>query len=530
MGKNNNSSFDSEEYFLSGSSFDTERSKFSLSELEKLVRVALDSKRLKTEDKHEISLEFDFVKECLGLIERYHFKECMDNFFEGIYIADSEGKTLYVNKAYLKMTGLKREDVIDKYVDDLIKSGVFHNAVTPEVIKHKKVVSSIGKARNGVDMLITGEPIFSKTGELIRVIVSQRDFSQLSDLKKELECSQRKIAIAEDITRKKEEEIEYLRKQHLNVNFISASEEMKRIDKLINQVARLDATVLITGESGVGKEVVANEIFRKSDRSTEPFVKVNCAAIPGNLLEAELFGYEKGAFTGATSTKIGLFELADKGTLMLDEIGEMEISIQAKLLRAIQHKQITRIGGSKVISLDVRIIAATNANLFEMVKAGKFREDLYYRINVFPISVLPLRSRKEDIIELAKHFLGIYNSKYNKRVILNEEAFLILQKYSWPGNVRELQNIIERLVIISETGSYIVAEQIAGLLMIDLETALLGNSEKGLKAVIEDIERELIRKALNEAGSTRKAAKILRISQSGVVKKMKKLGMGGDYK
>ena len=507
-----------------------ENSTHSLLAFGKLAENIMKNKQLTSEDKNEIIQDLHIIQEHLEHTDKCDFKEVADKFYDGIFIADGDGKILYINKAYLDMTGLREKEIIDKNVEDLIKKGIFHNAVTLEVIKHKKVINSIGKAKNSVEMLITGKPIFSDSGKLERVLVTQRNNSKLIELQKELEMSQKKFTIAKDITRKKKQEIEHLIKQQLNTNFIGISKEMKEVEELIKKAAPLDVTVLITGESGVGKEVVANEIFRNSKRYKASFIKVNCAAIPENLLEAELFGYEKGAFTGATTTKLGLFELADQGTLLLYEIGDMSLALQVKLLRAIQQKQIIRIGGTKIIDLNVRIIAATNANLKELVKESRFREDLYYRINIFPINILPLRLRTNDIIKLTEHFWEIYNDKYNKKVILEEEAISMLKKYSWSGNIRELQNIIERIVIISEINASIGAEEIANLLMIQKDTTISVEGKNGLKEIVENVERELIKKTLKEVGSTRKAAKILKISQSTVVKKLKKLGIDvSDY-
>jgi PAS domain S-box-containing protein len=502
-----------------------ENSTYSLISFKNFTESIIKNKHLMPEDKNEIIQKLHFIQDQLENINKCDFKKIADEFHDGIFITDEEGKILYVNKAYLEMAGLGENEIIDKNINVLIENGTFHNAVTPEVIKHKKVINSIGKAKNGVDMLITGKPIFSSSGSLERVLVTQRNNRQLRHIQKELEISQKKITIAENITKKKKQEIEHLIKQQLNTNFIGISKEMKEVKELINKAAPLDITVLITGESGVGKEVVANEIFRNSQRNKAPFIKVNCAAIPENLLETELFGYEKGAFTGAITTKLGLFELANQGTLLLDEIGDMPLSLQVKLLRAIQQKQIIRIGGRKVIDLDVRIIAATNANLKELVKAGRFREDLYYRINIFPINILPLRSRTSDVIKLTEHFLEIYNGKYNKKVMLEERAISMLKEYSWPGNIRELQNVLERIVIISEASASVDVEKIASLLMINMDINIPVKSDKGLKEIIENIERELIKKTLKETGSTRKAAKVLKISQSSVVKKLKKLGI-----
>ncbi len=245
---------------------------------------------------------------------------------------------------------------------------------------------------------------------------------------------------------------ERLRGVERELTFIAFSESMKRIQELIKKVAETDSTVLILGETGTGKDLVAKQIHRMSNRANEPFITVNCAAIPATLLESELFGHEKGAFTGANRKKKGLFELADGGTIFLDEIGDLSIDLQGKLLRAIEEKAIMPLGSERKIHIDVRIIAATNRNLIDAIRQSKFREDLYYRLNVFPIYLPPLRERRDDIIPLASHFLERYNRKHGKQIYgFKKEAQEALLSYSWPGNVRELENFIERAVILEES-------------------------------------------------------------------------------
>ncbi len=240
-----------------------------------------------------------------------------------------------------------------------------------------------------------------------------------------------------------------IEKQYNFNNIIGQSKAMQSVYELINKVLDNDTTVLITGESGTGKEVIAKAIHYNSKRKDYPFIAVDCASIPETLIESELFGHEKGAYTGATNRKKGKFEIANKGTLFLDEIGNLRLDVQAKLLRVLQEKEIYRVGGNERIKVDVRIIAATNADLEKLIKEGKFREDLYYRLNVVPIKLPPLRERKDDIPLLIQHFLNKYNKEYNKNVKFNNEVIKILYDYPWPGNVRELENLVQRMVVIS---------------------------------------------------------------------------------
>lgn len=466
------------------------------------------------------------IKEKYKLIqEEYHeflnnyfdFKEIADNLFDGIYISDGEGKTLFINEAYTRITGITKEEIIGKNVKDILAKGdIYKGAVTLDVIKEKKRINNIGKiVKLNKDVLVTGSPILDANGKVELVVINNRDISELKEL-------ENKIEKLKKTSLKVDEEIKFLRsKQVSNKKLIYKSEKMNSIFTLINTIAPTDVTVLITGESGTGKELIADEIFYKSLRKDKPFIKVNCAAIPNELLEAELFGYEGGAFTDSKKNgKIGMFELANEGTILLDEIGDMPIKLQTKLLRVLQQKEIMRLGGTKPIKLDIRIIASTNQNLKEQIKNGKFREDLFYRLNVVPIDIEPLRKRIEDIPELIFEFLSIFNKKYNKNTSIDKEAVEILVKYQWPGNIRELENFLERIVVINTTGT-ITLREIAP--MIDSNDFFIEVSDYDIKKAVSYLEKRMITKALKNFGSTRKAAKYLGIDQSTVVKKCKAL-------
>lgn len=316
-------------------------------------------------------------------------------------------------------------------------------------------------------------------------------------------------------------------KQESNLNLIGKSTATKNLIYNILKVAPFDITVLITGETGVGKEVIANKIYINSSRNKEKFIKVNCASIPRNLAESEFFGYENGSFTGALNQgKEGVFEAAHGGTLLLDEIGEMPYELQTKLLRTIQFKEIIRVGSKMPIKTNVRIIACTSEDLLKKVHEGKFNEALYYRLNVFSIRVPPLRDRQEDIPVLIKHFLKLYNEKYSKNVDLTEEAKYMLQKYRWSGNVRELQNFIERLIIVSEPSQLIDhIEMMDTLYSGEDGEASQSYQNKGLKQILEDIEKSILEQTIRSTKNTREAAKILKIDQSNVVRKAKKYGI-----
>lgn len=461
--------------------------------------------------------------------QKLDFQEIGDHLYDGVYIADGTGLTLYVNKSYERITGLQASEVVGRYVQDLLAEGVYSNAVTPEVLRLKKRVDAVGRSsRNGSRMLITGNPIFGKDGKIKLVAVIEREITDLDTMLIELEATKDKIRSVEVAQMHHRREIEHLRKERRSAKLIGGSRQILEILALVRRVADFDVTVLIQGETGVGKEIVATEIHESSLRKDKPFIRVNCAAIPTNLLETELFGYEKGAYTGAASTgKIGLFELADKGTLLLDEIGDMPLELQGRLLRVLQQKELTRVGGTRAIPLDVRVITATNCDLHALTQAGKFRADLFFRLNVFPIAIPPLRSRPDDILVLAEHFFSDYNMKYSKKVRITADALALFASYPWPGNVRELQNVVERLILISDQSSVIDGNSLLPMLRLEQPQAnpdaAPASPDKSLKEIVNEFERRIVEQALRQHGSTRKAAAALGIDQSTIVKKAKRL-------
>ncbi len=337
-----------------------------------------------------------------------------------------------------------------------------------------------------------------------------------------------KLALETQILKR---EVNLLKKGIIDVDIIAESKAMRDILEKINNVALHDeATVLITGESGTGKEIVARTIHSLSRRKKFPFIAINCAALPADLLESELFGHEKGAFTTAIRRKIGLFEQADGGTIFLDEIGDMEIGLQAKLLRFIESKTFRRVGGYNDINVNVRIISATNKNLKELIKEGKFREDLYYRLNVFPIHIPPLRERKEDIIPLVKYFVNIFNKKFNKKIkTINNEVIEKLKEYPWKGNIRELRNIIERICIICNEEKITLSHLPEELRFsfesnrLDFNKIEIPDTGISLEKLEAELNRNLIKKALLKSGNNiSKAAKLLKIPRETLRYKIKK--------
>jgi DNA-binding NtrC family response regulator len=313
---------------------------------------------------------------------------------------------------------------------------------------------------------------------------------------------------------------------------IGASAAQKEIMRQVREIARFpSSTVLITGESGTGKELVAKAIHHLSDRREAPFIGINCASIPVNLLESELFGHEKGSFTDARSRKIGLFEEADKGTIFLDELGEMDPSMQVKLLRVLEERQIRRVGGSTSITIDVRVIAATNRNLTEAIRQGKFREDLYYRVNVFPIELPPLRARREDIRLLAAYYLERYNGTFSRNFQeVAADAMRLMEAYPWPGNIRELKNVIERICIMYNgptlKADYLPMELTGGSRRGGMRSPEPGMLEMGLDRATEEFEKGLIREALEKTdGNVLQASQMLQVPRGTLRYKMGKYGL-----
>ena len=442
-----------------------------------------------------------------------------DALYDGIYIIDKMGVIIAVNKVFTQITGIEEAEIIGKPIEFLSERKVIKKPIGRMVLEKKEKISIVATVNNQ-KIVVTGNPIFDEGGNVVQVLIVMRDVTELLRLQEQLEQS-------EKITQKYMDELQYFRTKEIQQSeLIGSSASMIQLKELIIQVAQVDVTVLITGETGVGKEVVAREIHKNSPRKDAPYIKVNCAAIPESLLESELFGYERGAFTGAQNKeKLGLFEIANSGTILLDEIGEMPINLQSKLLRVLQEKEIRRLGGTKSIQLDVRVIAATNQKLEQQVSEGKFRQDLYYRLNVIPIQIPPLRSRKEDIPLLINVFLHKYNEKYNQTKYIEISAIELMQQYSWPGNVRELENIIEQLVVIIKEPA--IGSQ--NILKIIDNSDLLGDyfekSDLTLKEAVDMVEKQVIEKALKTYGSTHKAARALGVSQPTVVRKARELGI-----
>ncbi len=443
---------------------------------------------------------------------------------DGIVVYDGKGNFIRMNKAAAKLNGWKLKDVRGKNVADLLDEGWFDRSVTLEVLKTRRQVSLLQYVtKTKRHLLITGTPAFDEDGSISMVILNDRDLTQLNALKGQLEEAR---LISEKY---KDELSEMSLGDFQEQQIIAESNEMRQTLRVALKLAKLDASnILILGESGTGKGILAKFIHQNSRRQKKPFIQINCAALPENLLEAELFGYEKGAFTGAREEgKAGLFELAQEGTLFLDEIGDLPFSVQAKLLKYLDDSVIQRLGGTKPISINCAVIAATNQDLDTLAKREKFRLDLYYRLNSFIIKIPPLRNRPGDLLELVKHFLDKYNKEYGQARRLSPNALERLQNHSYPGNIRELKNVIKRAVALSDR-DVLDAEFFSSLgveekdIQKPVRSAGKPNFPRDIKGQLVSLEKELLKEAFARFKTTRKVAEYLQTSQSSIMRKLKK--------
>lgn len=440
----------------------------------------------------------------------------LESSYDGIWITDHVGKILFANSANAKLLGVPRSELENKTTQELQDEGVFQTSAILEALQTRQQVSKVcNNPRTCLTVLATATPVFNEAGDIQYIFNNVRDITALNEMRESLQDKN-------EIIRQQNSQLETM-KLRLGVGTIIAnSKAFTQVVELARRAATFDgATVLILGESGTGKEVISELIVNTSPRRDKPYLQINCGAIPENLIESELFGYEKGAFTGADAKgRKGLFEAANGGTVFLDEIGDLPLHMQVKLLRVLQQKRIVRIGGTETVNLDVRIIAATNKDLKQMVKEGRFREDLYYRLNVVPIEIPPLRDRKEDILPLVNHFLTVANRKYHTNKSIYSDTIDVLESYSWPGNVRELENLMENLVITTP-GDIIRRENLSERLKFSTEDRGFTEDTEviTLKETVERAEYMAIQKAIRQCGSIRKAAVALGVDPSTIVRK-----------
>jgi PAS domain S-box-containing protein/TyrR family helix-turn-helix protein len=391
----------------------------------------------------KIKNELFKTRERIFLLETF-----FENSHDGFWICDGNGNVIDINRAAEALNDIKKEDLIGKNVSTFVRDGYYDISPALRVIQNKKETTVIITSRSGKKLLTTASPVLDSMGKIKYIVENVRDITLLKKLKEKIrEYRQMKDRLASEF-------ISLQNKQRLKQKIIYCSAMIELNIELASKASMSDAPVLITGESGVGKELIAEFIHESSARNKFPFFKINCSMLPPSLIESELFGYEPGSFTGALSKKKpGLVEMAHKGTLFLDEIGEMPLSIQSKLLEFLEKSAFSRVGGTQILNIDSRIICATNRDLNDEVAKNKFRIDLLYRINTIPIYINPLRDRKEDIPLLINHFKALYEKKYNKVVKFSPEVMAFLINLEYPGNVRELKHLIERLIVLKDNQS-----------------------------------------------------------------------------
>lgn len=439
----------------------------------------------------------------------------MDNEND-VTLTDGKGVILRVSDSYEQHYSVKKEDILGKTVYEMEKSGVFNPSVTARVLKEQRKVTLLQTTKSGNRVLTTGVPVPDENGNIKYVIsfnsiyiadmtTIDEQYSRLNELMLEHNSELNKLRVRGIFDRE----------------LIAKSRSMENIVDTISQVACTDANVLITGETGTGKSMIARIIHRASHRKDRPFIDINCGVIPETLIESELFGYERGSFTGASkSGKPGKIELANTGTLFLDEIGELPSGMQLRLLQVTQERTITRIGGLDKIDVDFRLITATNHDLKRAVASGLFREDLFYRLNVIPIHVPPLRERPDDLVHLITMFLKRFNKQYKRSVELSQETFDLLQAQQWPGNIRQVENLIERIVITAKDP---VVKPDA--LPKDIEPAdiyLDAYGDRSLKNAMDSYEKRIFINAYAKYRTSTSIAKALDISQATAARRLRK--------
>jgi PAS domain S-box-containing protein len=456
----------------------------------------------------------------------FELENIFDTSFDEILVTDGEGRILRAGPKSEQLYGKKMEELLGMKTTDLAEEGGFTPSLTPEIIEKRTKVSGVQVTANGKKLYVIGNPVFNPDGSIHRIIFNSREYEEVEMLRQRLETTESLL----DAYRIELEKLKQ-NKGETQADMVVLSPEMQQIYQLAERVAHVDSTVLIIGESGVGKGMIAQRLHRASHRHDKNFVHINCGAIPETLIESELFGYEKGAFTGANTAKKGVLEIADGGTVFLDEIGEIPVNVQVKLLQFLQDNTFRRLGGNQLLTVNTRIIAATNQDLRKLIAEGRFREDLFYRLHVIPISVPPLRRRKEEIPALIQHFVARFAKKYGLVKTFHEDTIELLTSYDWPGNVRELENMVERLIVTSE-GSEVLPHHLPVNIARDSEGYRAAPTIKikglcPLKQAVEEVEKQLLTMAYDKYENTYRCAEVLKVNQSTVVRKLNKyLGAG----
>jgi len=446
----------------------------------------------------------------------------IDSSSDGLWICDSDANVIRINPASERINNIKAREVVGHNMHDLVNERIFDRSATLEVIRTGAVVNML-QQRLGRKLITTGTPVFDASGHIMRVVVSERDITEIDNMQRELEEQE---AIKDQF---RNQILEMQQEQLMSHQVIARSPCMVKALQQALRVSKVESTVLILGESGVGKGLFADLIHKNSSRADKPLIRINCGAIPESLIESELFGYEKGAFTGAQSGgKPGYFELADGGILFLDEIAELPLPSQVKLLRFLEDSRITRLGDTKGRTVDVRILAATHRNLEEMVTQGKFRLDLYYRLKVIPLFVPAVRERKECILPLINHYVTLFADRNGLKKRISRAALDALLAYVYPGNVRELMNICERIVVMSET-ELVDVQDLPGEIVAKTEDPqgipAYWPDGMSLQQVLDKTERAILSRSLERYSNQSRIAEVLGVNQSTVARKLKKHGL-----
>lgn len=466
-------------------------------------------------------------RELVEKMQAYHdlireLNAIIDSSSEGLCICDAQGRLLRINQTSARFYNMSASAIVGRTVMELEEEGLIDRSAAREVIQTGQVCR-LFQQRGTHKLMVTGTPVHDSTGALVRVVVSERDVTEIDSLRRELE---------EEHAMKDVLWQQMLNLQEVSIKgrqMIAKSPAMIKAFAQALKVSGVNSSVLVLGESGVGKGVIAELIHRNSGRAEKPLIKLNCGAIPENLIESELFGYEKGAFTGAQRSKPGYFEMADGGILFLDEIAELPLPSQVKLLHFLEDGQIMRLGGTKSTAVDVRIIAATHRNLEGMVREGAFRVDLYYRLNVIPIHVPALRERPDCILPMIHHYLDHFGSRIKEKKRLSKEALEVLLSYDYPGNVRELINLCERLVVMSEFDLIEVSDLPSHLINRPvIERAGVPDVwpvQMSLDQIMESVERDLLSQARKRYANQARLAEGLGVNQSTITRKLRRYGI-----
>lgn len=455
---------------------------------------------------------------------KYIFEEILKMTDDGFVVVDREGIITDINDQYCSFLGITKKEAIGEPISKFVKNSKMLDIINQKYKEagaiHKMVEGDAKENENDI-VLVSRSYVPDNNGDVIAAVAQMKFRLQTLDSAQKIMNEYSELQFYKEEYHKKESN------KHTFDGMIGRDRNFIELKKAALKASKTDFSVLLTGETGTGKEVFAQSIHKNSERRDKPMVSINCAAIPKDLLESELFGYEEGSFTGAKKGgKIGKFELSDGGTIFLDEIGDMPLEMQSKILRVLQEKEVEKIGANKSIPIDLRVIAATRRNLQEMVKEGKFREDLYYRLNVINIHILPLRNRREDIVLFAKHFLNQLNDEYKTIVSIEEDALLCIENYDWPGNIRELENTIKSAYASSDNSLIQLSDLPSKMVSMHNEKVIGKSKDRRLRRLVENYEASVIREELRKNNSNRQdTAKALGIHRSLLYKKIEKYGI-----